>query len=272
MLFNARCIATACTPRYGDEILKNKYVYIFDILRRKKYRHNTVLRAREAKGCGGKREKLEIQIDTMRKIYMYTVHDSDDTSVVYPEGKGENTKREARFFRAFCVWGRGQFIKKPCSAPSAPRRRPLKTVNRIFIILRRWHFPVIFSFYDHFSSLSPSHTRVYTYIHVRIQHYRLTARKKPPTLPPSRTKAPFASFLTCKMTWKLNPRARDTLTFVRTYVYCIHTHKVFYFILFSIFISRVYVYSACIHDLSVSFFPSRAHAQLRFSTSRTRRK
>jgi hypothetical protein len=29
-----------------------------------------------------------------------------------------------------------------------------QTVNRIFIILQRWHFPVIFSFYDHFSSLA----------------------------------------------------------------------------------------------------------------------
>jgi len=91
-----------------------------------------------------------------------------------------------------------------------------QTVNRIFIILQRWHFPVIFSFYDHFSSLALIR-RLYCAVYSIYNTIALLCRKKthtaflllPVTPRWARThtyiyKSPLASFLTCKMTWKLN--------------------------------------------------------------------
>lgn len=127
---------------------------------------------------GRKREKLEIQICDMKNIYttcvcvayMYT----SDASVL-PEVEKKNmiecgwegAERVGRargvrlelfvseaaanlsknMFDPFSPWG----VNRPstlCCGGTA------QTVNRIFIILQRWHFPVIFSFYDHFSSLA----------------------------------------------------------------------------------------------------------------------
>jgi len=56
-----------------------------------------------------------------------------------------------------------------------------QTVNRIFIILQRWHFPVIFSFYDHFSSLALIR-RLYYAVYSIYNTIALLCRKKPTPL------------------------------------------------------------------------------------------
>jgi len=80
--------------------------------------------------------------------------------------------------------------QKTCSTPSSPggsTARPLcgggtaQTVNRIFIILQRWHFPVIFSFYDHFSSLALIR-RLYYAVYSIYNTIALLCRKKPTPL------------------------------------------------------------------------------------------
>lgn len=108
-----------------------------------------------------------------------------------------------------------------------------QTVNRIFIILRRWHFPVIFSFYDHFSSLA------LRYICIILSPYSAEKKKKKPThtalsrhthAHTHTHKSPLASFLTCKMTWKLNPP--------RPWVTILSAHTQSFFFFFIIFIVR----------------------------------
>lgn len=185
---------------------------------------------------GRKREKLEIQICDMKNIYtmcvcvayMYT----SDASVL-PEVEKKNMIE--------CGWegvervGRARGVRlelfvseaaanlsKNMFDPFSPRgvNRPstlccggtAQTVNRIFIILQRWHFPVIFSFYDHFSSLALIR-RLYCAVYIILlspysAEKTYTAFLLVPAIPRIHThthKSPSASFLTCKMTWKLNP-------------------------------------------------------------------
>lgn len=164
----------------------------------------------------------------------------------------ERERERRRAFRAFCVWDRGQFIKKHVRPlhPSRGRSTPLpivvyggyargtaQTVNRIFIILQRWHFPVIFSFYDHFSLL----------FLICIEKKKKNTTTTPPCTRATH-KSPSASFLTCKMTWKLNSLRHDgdpwrgTVTFVRTHIYTKFSFFQFFF-LYLLYISDVWPYN-----------------------------